>query len=244
MAKSELSTDQYTELFEIFSGTNLDVQDKITQFIVNQKDEVLKDLLVRFSGSKKKHLRLGAMKVMVECNRMNKLSTTVQELVVDFRNNKNLTADEIAYLNQVLDQKDGSETFEDILKKENAEGCNDLFILLTAMGKNEFAFKPWNSIATKLTFKIMRCSPAAGDTKEKFKELAEQYKLPASRLVDIMFHAPSGWEEFVVYALGQDRLIDAIDLISSHVIDIKRFKSIYADLGEQMWEILVKSSHK
>lgn len=234
-----------------------DFQVELSRFLLGQKEDNLWDLLSNSCNSRKKHVRLGAMKILLECKKEKRFGSRVQKLILNLRAKTNLTVAEIDFLDYFLDNKSETINYEDLLAKEKLVGARSLFAFLTIF--RNYPIKNYNRVYLwKFIDAICKSSPASEDTKESFKELAQQYKISINRLIELSVNAPQ-WRGFVEYAIGVDKYTESLEWILSRVagtnyypyslilenelgswiVDGNKVNQIYRQLGEQNWNILL-----
>ena len=237
----ELTVDQLLQVVGINPGNNEKLQACILDFLLLRDDSRLHELLEKGCINKKKSIRIGVMRLMVELNKNNRLSSLIPELIEVIRSNKKMTEDEMVYLNTILDKRPGDINYEDLLTLNEVNGVENLFRLLSGL-RNE-PFSKQAGIPGKINRKIKGCLPQPEDSPAQFTELVAANNVSNVRLVELTFYAPQ-WKPFIACLFDKDHFIEAIDWFRhcSDYVDIKKINEIYLNLGVEIWQLLVEAS--
>jgi len=237
----DLPVDQLLQVIGIDPGIYEDLQAYILDFLLLRDDSLLHELLVKGCSNKKKSIRMGVMRLMVELNKHNRFSSLIYGLINVIRSNKKLTEDEIVYLNAILDKRPSVVNYEDLLALKEVNGVENLFGLL--YGLRNKPFSRGLGLAGKINEKIKRCLPQPEDSLARFTNLVAANNVSKVRLVELAFYAPQ-WRPFIAGSFGKDRFVEAIDWFTqcSNYVDIKNINEIYLNLRGEIWQLLVEAS--
>ena len=260
-----LTRNQLIGVVGIETDNDERLQTIVNSLFFNQEDNLLQDIFVSCYTSEEEQVRIGMMRVMAEFIKNDRLTLFIQKQIEVLHKNTNLTEYEVFFLNAVLDKNSESLPYDVLLNIEKVDGVENLFILLSGLGENNFGhYENYGNyeycsetLPARLRRKIKNCYPVPEDTKELFKELVKKNKICEQLLIELSFVAPQ-WRHFVGFTIGNNYFVEGVEFlltmggrievsnqttltryeIDLGVVDINWFTRIYPELGEQMWNNL------
>ena len=237
----DLTIDQLLQIIGICHNDSEELESHYLDFLLTRKDETLQELLAKACSSRKKLHRLHAMRLIVELKKVNRLTSSIPELISILHSNTKLSEDEEYFLNTVLDRKPGNVNYEDLLEQPVVSGAKNLCIMLYSLHHVQHPFL--KGLLSNLEQKINESVPLPDDTPELFAKLVAEFQISKNDLVWLAFFAPQ-WKPYVTHIFGK-RFFDAVDwlnVIRNYLFDTRKIYEFLSDLGEELWGLSIIAS--